>query len=370
MAYACDFSDGASDYLAADVLKVWSAGSSGIGTSDVDGGTLAGPSGLIRGGLNNATHRITGFRIKFASVGGILSFFQYKDNVSDHISLHRASDGSIGTTAQPGGGASVSDPTTVLATGTWYIVEFGTFVSNTVGRIETRVNGTQIPALTSIALGGTVSNSIDTFGQFCSNNITGIAFTGGAAYDIDWVWTKWDSVIWTPSDFLGNVRKITLRPKAGTAGDGFYNTGTGWSVGAGSTTLSDVMREAQMDSDTSFGVRAAAAGTDADRFSVKCDAMPTNTNTVKLVSHRSWVRNTSGSTSTHKRFVYASTGGTTHDSAVTVTDGTSYAGGVAGGTVTSGNHMQDNFLVHPNGAALTKTLVDTMEPGVKVITLT
>jgi hypothetical protein len=97
--------------------------------------------------------------------------------------------------------------------------------------------------------------------------------------------------------------------------------------------------------------------------------MPSNTNTVKLLSHRAWVRNTAGSSSTHKRFLYESTGATTHDSGVTVTDGVAYASGTAGGTVTSGNHMQDNYLVHPNGSALSKTLVDSSEVGIKVVTL-
>lgn len=370
MAYACDFSDGASDYDAADVLKVWTSGTIGsIGTSDVDGGTLVSPT-LNKTFLNSSAARIVGFRYRRLSTPvSNAALFAFTDGGALQVVLLMNSSGQL--TFEVSGTTFIGpDTTTPMSEGTYYIIEFGVLMSNTAGRVEVRINGNQIAALTSAALGGSISNSLDTSAT-ANQSIDGMSLSGVATItdEVDWIWTKYDSAVWSASDWLGSVRKITRRPKAGTAGNGFYNTGTGWSIGAGTTTISDVLDETTMDSDTSYIVRAAAAGTDADRFSVKYEAMPSNTNTVKLMSHRSWVRNTSGSTSTHKRFLYESTGATTHDSGVTVTDGTAYATGVSSGTTTSGDHMQDNYLTHPNGSALSKTLVDSTEGGVKVVTL-
>lgn len=360
MSWVPEFSDGASDYVIGDILKVWSAGGAGaIGVSPIDGGTIEGPSALVKSGLFNSASRITGFRIKFNSVGGSATFFSIRGTSDVHVFLRRKADASIELLGE-GFAVLAADPTLVLATGTWYTFEFGVLISGTVGRIEVRVDGTQIPAMTSIALGGSITNSLDTLNAAAVTNATSISLDGGATYDIDWIWTKYETAgaVWAASDFLGNVTKITRRAKASTAGNGHYITGTGWSVGAGGPLIPDAVRETTQDGDASYAIRAVASGTDADRFSVIPEAMPSNTATVKWLSHRAWVRNTTGSTSTHKRFLYESTGATTHDSAVTVTDGTSYA------------HGQDNFTLHPNGAALTKALVDSSELGLKVVTLT
>jgi hypothetical protein len=145
----CDFR--ASDYAAADVLKVWTAGSLiSIGTSDVDGGTLVSPS-LSKTLANSSAARIMGYRYRYA--GAITSD-------SSIMAYTKAGGSQIILLINPSGQLSIQVPfiatlgpdlTVALAQDTYYVIEFGALMSDTVGRVEVKVNGVQVPALTSIA---------------------------------------------------------------------------------------------------------------------------------------------------------------------------------------------------------------------------
>jgi hypothetical protein len=252
-----------------------------------------------------------------------------------------------------------------ITVGTYYVVEVGVLISNTVGRVEVKVNGTQVPALTSIALGGTATNSLDTqsgatgtIGWVMLDSRTGTNWR----QEVDWFWTAWDTVVWGPSNWLasgaGALTKKTLRGKPGTAGNGFYVSGSGWAIGAGGPTFSDATDDTTEDQNTSYVLRAApVTGTNADRFCVKGEAMPTTVLNVKLLSHRYWAGHAAETgPSSYKGFLYESAGATTHDSPTTVTGSDGYS------------HGQDSYLIHPNGAALTRPLVNTTEFGLNAVT--
>jgi hypothetical protein len=364
--FACDFSDSASDYTAARILKVWDAWTASqptIGVSDVDGGTIIRPTGL-RKNVTASAARIVGWRFKTdqtAQVSGdvLLNFGTGVSTAHDFLTVDNQGRLRLECAAVTLGPSAVN----TITVGTYYVVEVGVLISNTVGRVEVKVNGVQVAALTSIALGGSVSNTLDTqsgatttCGWVMLDSRTGLNWR----QEVDWFWTAWDTTVWGSGNWLasgaGALTKKNIRGKAGTAGNGVYNSGTGWAVGVGGPTLSDATREAVCDEDTSYAFNGTVAGTAADRFCVKGEAMPTTVLNVKLMSHRSWVAAPAEASGTFNQFLYEASGGTTHDGSST-----------AGSTVTYGL-AQTNHLVHPNAAPLTRALVNSTEMGVKLLT--
>lgn len=304
MTVTTDWTDAVTKYSASDFAQWWDGGAGSIGglvASDVGGEfAISNPSGIAKINLtaNIARLLISRFRIS-STPGSTVTLFRFRSGSntlgslcldSSNRLLLRDSGGN-----QVGGGTAVS---AALNNGTYYVIEVGWLVNATAGRVEVRIDGTQISALTSLALGGGISNSIGT-GDGVHTTIDAIECAGGTNMVVDFTITRTADAVWVPaSDWFASagstpaLKKKTMRFQAGSAGNGAYGpanppTGADWSIGASpsGSSFSDAIRSLPFVDDSGYLTLSSITDSNHARITFRLETSPPDVGAIRTGSH-------------------------------------------------------------------------------------
>lgn len=318
MAVASTFIDNGETWAIADVLQRWTSGTvTSKPTNDFSQATVGVPNSLNK--LPNATAQI-GYlliaRLKVTSPPGSsvpLMRFRHGANAICELRVNSSLQMSIATN---GTQIIVPDTVTPLILNTYAVVEFGVLVDSTAGRVEVKKDGIQIPTLTSIALGGTASNSLNTKPGSDTTIDTIELCTGGTPGAVfDFVVARSATAIWTGTDWYASslvvpaLKKFTTQLIAGHAGDGIYNLQvppTQWTIGSAGPgpSHSDALRELPFTGDASYLNDSAALGNSQDTDTLKLQQSPADVGSLKLVAVVSQIRTTVTLGSQSKAYMY------------------------------------------------------------------
>jgi hypothetical protein len=352
------FTDACTKYRQTDVLQWYLSGSVGpMVVSDIDGFSIQNPSSLVTPILPAAIAYMVNMRFKLTGTPGSPALvIEFMNGGTRHCSLQVDATRHLMVVGAPN---ILGTSATALTLNQWYIIECGFLVDDTSGRVQVKVDGVQDNALTSVAFGGSVTNSVDTRNG-ATTTIDRLMFTGQVAYNIDHLIIRSADAIWTdPGDWPGLVKKKTVQLRAGTDGDGLYTTGTDWAIGqapAPGASQSDCLRELPFDNDTTFLLKGRINGDATDRDTFRMELSPALTASIFCVSHIWTTRQTVGGT--HRGCVYSPSLATLYDSGPIQTDTTSYQG------------RQKIWEKHPSGATWTKQLFDELQIGLNALTIT
>lgn len=294
------FADGFDHYLGADILKKWTGFVTGTTISAAN--TLIGPDytrppggmglfcvdgnanrGWYKNFPNTYTTFVCGMHVYFtstASTGPFLTFFDSSSGVpgsTKQIGLRLDGAGHIQVGRGSNAATILATSTNVLATNTWYHIEFKCTINNTTGVIEVRVNGSSTGWIPS-------TSGQNTRGQSSNNVIDTVALEtgGGNLYRDDFYFLSSSS---PNNDFLGPQKIITAFP----AGAGNYAQWTGNYA----TNFANV-QELGADSDSSFNQTSGAGNRDSYAF----DDLPAGT--IAAIQHTILARQDAGAARTIK----------------------------------------------------------------------
>ena len=231
-----------------------------------------------------------------------------------------------------------------------------------LGRLEVRIDGIRENSLTSTAFGG---------GTLAAFAITGspaplqpkaliIGNTIGAQ-TVTWdaVGVQQDTVVWPDpnSGFINNRSKFILRPDA----DSTFVPGSNWVVGvsgASGPAVFQAVNELSGDMDASYITTniALGGGSALDRCSWKFGSVPTNTTSISWVAHTQQVRSApSGTLATINTFLY--NGATSDGVANAIPSDAAY------------HRIQDHYTTEPGGLPWNKVLINAVDGGVRITSL-
>lgn len=248
-----------------------------------------------------------------------------------HVDLRMTATGQVTLTRN---GTVLGTSTFVAAAGVWAYYEIKVLISDTVGTVELRVNGSSTP---DISLTG-----LDTRngGTGVVNSIT-LSDPGGSGTSFDDLYICDDAGSAPNNDFLGDVKVETLRPSG--------NGNSSQLVGSDGNSTDNylLVDETTPDSDTTY-VESATVG---DKDTYAYGDLATTTGTVYGVQLSPSVRKTDAGL--RSVCSVARLSGTETDSADKVLS-------------TTYQHMTDMRETKPGGGAWTISDVNSAEFGIKV----
>lgn len=315
MATATDFTDACEKYSAGDVLQWWttigSLGSIGFNDYTPQLAALTNPVAFYKGGLTAQSARTVIMRGRFSGTPGStvnLLRFMSGTNVVGMLSINTSNQLLWRNSA--GGALSTADATSALDTSNFHVIEAGYFLDAANGRVQLRIDGATIAVATSIALGGSVNNTLSTNGGFANSDA--IELSGGIPQTIDFFITRTNAGVWTtPTDWMADattpffLKKKTVQLLRGAAGNGaFQPGGTTFTIGAalpGDTSQSDVLGHLPFVGDSSYLSVVSGAG-NPTLDSLKIQQIPTEVSVVKTVSYV-WAARCTAAQYDHKGFV-------------------------------------------------------------------
>lgn len=220
---ALKFCDGFDHYATADLLKKWTAGTTGqsITANGRNGGscfqgTLSGSGWTTKTIGGTEATVVMGAAIRVDSGGNAgssaLGFFQFKEGSTVHVSLSTDVNGAINAYRGSGSTLLGASANGQLVAGSYVYVEAKVKVHDTTGTVEVRVNGSTVLNLTGQDTRNAGTGFIDTLaiGPFCSINPTPTRFDD--LYILDTTGSA------PRNDFLGDCTIETLFPN----GEGNY----------------------------------------------------------------------------------------------------------------------------------------------------
>lgn len=218
---AIEFSDGFDYYPAANLLRKWTSGS-----ATATAGVYAGNAARFNGSSNTtvtkslpsstATKGVS-FYFRVSSFNPGAPVILFREGATVHVAMYVDTTGEIfvARNVTKIGANSVNS----LSVATWYHIEIKTFVHDTTGTVEVRVNGTS-------------TGWINLTGQDTQNGGTGvidtIAFTGPSSVTSDFdhfvVWTTTGNA---PIDFMGDSKIVPIYVTGDSAVDNAWTASTG-----------------------------------------------------------------------------------------------------------------------------------------------
>jgi hypothetical protein len=226
---ALRFIDGFDYYTTADAGQKWAVLASG-GTV-VNAGSRTGngcfkitsqSNGLCRTFEQQDTW-IAGFAINPAAAAVNTSFcsFRYGSNLSPHVSLVMAADGTVQARRGLGNGTLLGATTAKLSAGAWNYVEVKVYFHDTTGSVTINMDGSQALLLTNV---DTLADSTYPGATMFVFNYDNSTSSRTILYDDVYIC---DGTGTTNDSFLGNVKVTTLFPSANGTNSGFTpSTGT------------------------------------------------------------------------------------------------------------------------------------------------
>ena len=169
--------------------------------------------------------------------------FQVMHGGTGGLQIYLSSNGSISGRASPSAPfapVTFTTPGGLMASNAFHHLQMKILLSNTVGRVQIRVDG----SLTDNYDSGAVLNTTDNGVTYTGVRIGGMGFTSGNLIYYDDL-VIMDSLGTTCKDFLGDIRVEALEPTA--AGNKQQ-----WTLGAGSSNYSAVDDGATPDDDTTY----------------------------------------------------------------------------------------------------------------------
>lgn len=339
---ALKFFDGFDHYATADLLKKWTAGTTG-NTITANGrsggfaltGTLAGSTWLSRtiGGAQDTM--IVGMAVKptnSMSGSSALGLIRFLEGATVHVSI--TTDGTGVINAYRGSGTTLlgSSAAGVLTTGSFLYVEAKVKVHDTTGTVEVRVNGVTVLTLT-----GQDTRNAGASGIIDTINVGPFASINPQPTYIDDVYVC-DTTGTASNDFLSDAVVETLFPD----GDGNYTQLTP-STGPTHYTLVDE----STPNTTDYNSSNTAGNKD--------------TYTMGAMSGSFTVHGVQVLVAALKDSASASSASTTVRSGSTDADGTSTA------LATTQSYLRDIWATDPaTAAAWTQSAVNALEAGMKV----
>lgn len=231
------------------------------------------------------------------ALGASQEIFRLEDLIPNTcLSLFRRSSGKLQLSC-PSGFGTIADTVVTIADNTYTAIDVGYFQSGTVGRIEVRVNGARIAALTStVYTNGTAGTLASVnMGTFTPSQLRLV--NAGQAITYDYIGVKQDTAAWsdTPTQVWPGIQlKGVLRPN----GNGTYASGSQWANVGGGGNVTDLwlaIDEAVSDHDTSYNVyNGIPAAVTSDRMSVTMENAPSNMGTIAWVCHKQELRTSPG----------------------------------------------------------------------------
>ncbi len=279
------FVDGFDHYLAADVLKKWTATGSGplIGPEYARPGSTGagmsfttGASARLRKTLTAKATWTIGFAVNPAQ-NGTQALVQFLDSAAaEQCSLRTNGSGQFTFTRGGTVLATTTDIGAVLLLSVWQYIEVKATISDAAGAFEVRVNG-------QVVLAG---SSVDTKSHASEATATGItiwATNGGGGTTVDDLYMC-DGDGSVNNTFLGPVRVITRRPEG--AGNSSQWTGAGYSANAFN------VQDEYADGDSTFNMDSTAGHIDL----YKMEDLPNGT--ILGIQANTWARQDAGAART------------------------------------------------------------------------
>lgn len=205
---ALRFIDSFDHYATADINQKYSSTS---GTVAVSAGNGRRSTSSLRCGLTGNVVRVidsqgtwvVGFAIKFAALGsGDVAFLIIQDGGSTQVDIRLRADGTLRATRN---GTALATSTSALSANTTYYVETKVLISDTVGTVEVRVNGSSTGWIN--ITGQDTKNTANS----TANSIVINGATSGGSTDFDDYYIC-DGAGSVNNDFLGDVRVDCYMP--------------------------------------------------------------------------------------------------------------------------------------------------------------
>jgi hypothetical protein len=307
-----------------------------------------------------ALQQVAGWQVtmslSFAASGGIAQeFLRLEDLIPNTcVQFFRQPSKFIRVNCPSGFGA-VTDNATQIQDNTYTAIDIGYFQSATSGRLEVRVNGTRIAALTSNAYSGGLLASTN-MSSFVPASLRLVNGGGGGPITYDYIGVLQDTAAWadTPTQvWPGVLLKGVQRP----SGNGTYATGTQW-LPSGALTYWEATHEAINDHDFTYNVyNGIPSSVPSDRISVALQSTAANLSVVRWVCQKSSLRmSPAGSTAAVKLFLDNSSvpGGALQDQAAptSLDTGAAY------------KYIQQNYDFANGATAWTPALINGSQIGV------
>jgi hypothetical protein len=276
------------------------------------------------------------------------------------ISLVRRNDGTLSVVNVNGVG-TLTDTSVTVPIGTYYAIDFGFFyaIAASASRIEVRLNGSRINALTSSAYSGGLVAGFNMSGnaphRLHMENATGNPVT------YDYIGVSQDTAAWADAaayPMLGVRSKFVKRPNAIGA---TYGTGSSWAPvpsGAGANVFNVVDETIANDSTDYDSISTlTGGGSNLDRVSWGYSGLPAGASSVAWVCHKQQLASSpSGTNATVNGFERLAGANTEETSLLLPSTG-------------AWTIQQANYDLLPGAALVTVANVDLLEGGVRLTAL-